>query len=112
MSVLEQKDFVEQISKLTKGGLGHFALWTGVIVAAIVYFSLGSIELLVAVLLPLCFGLLWALGLMGWLGFPIDMMNNVFVIFIVGIGEDYSGVLVTSKLGELRGRPERLAATS
>src|SRR5260221_7470199 len=112
MIVLDQKDFVEHLSKLTKGGLGHFALWTGIIVAAIVYFSLGSVELLVAVLLPLGFGLLWALGLMGWLGLPIDMMNSVFVIFIIGIGEDYSVFLVTSKLDEWRGRPERLAATN
>src|SRR2546427_8503930 len=112
MIVLDHKDFVEHIARLAKGGLGHFALWTGVIVAAIVYLSLASIELVVAVLLPLAFGLLWTFGVMGWLGLPIDIMNSVFVIFIIGVGEDYSVFLVTSKLDEWRGRPQRLAATS
>ncbi|HEY2951870.1 MAG TPA: MMPL family transporter, partial [Verrucomicrobiae bacterium] len=112
MIILDHKDFVDHIARLAKDGLGSFALWTAVIVAAIVYFSLGSVELLVAVLLPLAFGLLWTFGLMGWLGLPIDMMNSVFVIFIIGIGEDYSVFLVTSKLDEWRGRPQRLAATS
>ena len=52
--------------------------------------ALGAVELAVVTLLPLAFGLLWTLGIMGWLGLPIDMMNCVFVIFIIGIGEDYS----------------------
>jgi 1-acyl-sn-glycerol-3-phosphate acyltransferase len=39
-------------------------------------------------------------------------MNSVFVIFIIGIGEDYSVFLATSKLDEWRGRPQRIGATS
>ena len=61
---------------------------------------------------PLAFALLWTFGVMGWLGLPIDMMNSVFVIFIIGIGEDYSVFMMTSKLDKWRGRPQRLAATS
>ena len=49
---------------------------------------------------------------MGWLGLPIDMMNCVFVLFIIGIGEDYSVFLATSKLDEWRGHPPRIHATS
>lgn len=112
MMVLDQKDFVEHIAGLAKGGLWRFAIWAAVIVALIVYLSLGSIELLFAVLLPIAVGLAWTLGLMGWLGLPIDMMNSVFVIFIIGIAEDYSLFLATSKLDEWRGQPQRLAATS
>ena len=47
---------------------------------------------------------------MGWLGLPINMMNSVFVIFIIGMGEDYSVFLVTSKMDEWRGHPPRMAA--
>jgi 1-acyl-sn-glycerol-3-phosphate acyltransferase len=110
--VLDHKDFANHIAALAKSGMGYFALWTGIAVAAIVYFALASIELVVATLLPLLLGLLWTLGLMGWLGLPIDMMNCVFVIFIIGIGEDYSVFLATSKLDEWRGYTPRIAATS
>ncbi len=112
MILLDQQNLVEHIAELAKNGLGHFALWTGILVAAIVYLSLASFELLMATLVPLAFGLLWTFGAMGWLGLPIDLMNSVFVIFIIGIGEDYSVFLVTSKLDEWRGHPQRLAATS
>jgi uncharacterized protein len=110
--LLDQKSFAEHIAFLAKEGLGRFALWTAILVTVIVYLSLGSIELVVATLLPLAFALLWTFGVMGWLGLPIDMMNSVFVIFIIGIGEDYSVFMMTSKLDEWRGRPQRLAATS
>jgi 1-acyl-sn-glycerol-3-phosphate acyltransferase len=112
MIVLDQKNFAEHIAALAKSGMGYFALWTGIAVAVIVYFALASVELVVATLLPLLVGLLWTLGLMGWLGLPIDMMNCVFVIFIIGIGEDYSVFLATSKLDEWRGHPPRIHATS
>ena len=112
MIVLDQKNFAEHIAALAKSGMGYFVLWTVVAVAVIVYFALASIELVFATLLPLGFGLFWTLGLMGLLGLPIDMMNCVFVIFVIGIGEDYSVFLATSKLDEWRGHPQRICATS
>jgi 1-acyl-sn-glycerol-3-phosphate acyltransferase len=112
MIVLDKKNFADHMAELAKEGLGRFALLTGILVAAIALFFLGSIELVVATLLPLLVGLLWTLGLMGWLSLPINMMNCVFVIFIIGIGEDYSVFLATSKLDEWRGYQPRIAATS
>src|SRR5437879_5249727 len=100
MIVLDHKAFAEHIAGLAKQGLGSAALWTSILVTAILYFSLGSIELVAATLLPLAFGLLWTFGAMGWLGLPIDMMNSMFVIFVIGVGEDYSVFLVTTKLDE------------
>ena len=112
MIVLDHQNFTEHIARLARSGLGHFALWTALIVAAIVFFSHASVELMIATLLPIAVGLLWTLGLMGWFGLPIEIMNSVFVIFVIGAGEDYSVFLVTSKLDVWHGRPPRLAATS
>ena len=110
--VLDKQALTGHIAGLAKTGLGWFTLWTALLVAVILYFSLSSVWLTVAALLPLAFGLLWTFGAMGWLGLPVDLMNSVFVVFIIGIGEDYSIFLVTSRLDEWRGRPARLGATS
>ena len=110
--VLDRVDFVEHIARLARSGLGHFALWTALIVGALLFISHASIELVGAVLLPLAFSLLWTFGLMGWIGLPIDLMNSVFVIFIIGVGEDYGVFLMTSKLDEWHGYPQRINATS
>ena len=110
--VLDHKAFADHLAGLAKSGLGQFALWTAVAVTAILFLTLSSPELVFATLLPLAFGLLWTFGTMGWLGLKIDLMNSVFVIFIIGVGEDYSVFLVTSKLDEWRGQPQRNASTS
>ncbi len=110
--VLDQKGFADHIAKMAKKGLGHFALWTSIAVAGILYLTLASAELVFATLLPLAFGLLWTFGAMGWLGVPIDLMNSIFVIFIIGVGEDYSVFFVASKLDGWRGKPPLAAVTT
>ena len=112
MILIDQKNFADHIAALAKQGIGYFALWTVVAVGAIVYLALASIEIVIATLLPLGFGLLWTLGLMGLLGLPINVMNCVFVIFVIGMGEDYSVFLATSKLDDWRGHIQRIAPTS
>lgn len=110
--LIDQKHFTDHIATLAKSGMVYFALWTAVAVGLIVYLSLASIELVIATLLPIGFGLLWTLGLMGLFDLPINVMNCVFVIFVIGMGEDYSVFLATSKLDEWRGHPPRIHATS
>jgi uncharacterized protein len=110
--VIDQKNFAEHIASLAKNNLGFFAAATAIVVAVIAYFALASVEVVVATLLPIAFGLLWTLGLMGLFGLPINVMNCVFVIFVIGMGEDYSVFLATSKLDVWRGHPPRISPTS
>jgi 1-acyl-sn-glycerol-3-phosphate acyltransferase len=110
--LIDQKNFAEHIAALAKNNLGFFALWTAIVVGVIAYFALASIEVVIATLLPIAFGLLWTLGLMGLFGLPINVMNCVFVIFVIGMGEDYSVFLATSKLDVWRGHPPRISPTS
>ena len=48
MIVLDKRNFAGHIADLAKEGLGRFAWQTGLLVTAIVYFALGSIELVVS----------------------------------------------------------------
>ena len=94
MIVLDHRGFADHIANMAKDGLGKFALWTGIIVTGLVFFSLAYTELTIITMLPLAFGLFWTFGAMGLLGVPIDLMNSIFVIFILGVGEDYSVFLM------------------
>ena len=112
MIVLDGQDFAAHIAGLAKSGLVQFALWTGIVVGVLLMLSFASIELVVVTLVPIAFGLLWTFGVMGLLGIPIDLMNSIFVIFIIGVGEDYSVFMMTTRLDEWRGRPHKAAVTS
>jgi len=109
--ILDGVGLADHIAELARDSLKRFAVWTGIVVALLLFFSLASLELTVITLLPLAFGLCWTFGLMGWLGLPINLMNSIFVIFVIGVGEDYAVFLVTSKLAEWRGQPNQTAAS-
>ena len=110
--VLDGQDFAGHIAGLAKSSLRHFMLWTGLAVAGLLLLSLSSMELVVITLVPIAIGLVWTFGVMGWLGLPIDLMNSIFVIFIIGVSEDYSVFLVSTRLDEWRGRPRHDAVAS
>jgi 1-acyl-sn-glycerol-3-phosphate acyltransferase len=110
--VLDHKAFADHIAGIARTGLVRFAFWTAIAVGLLLYLSLASAELVFVTLLPIAVGLFWTFGLMAWLGVPIDLMNSVFVVFIIGVSEDYNVFLVTSRLDEWRGQSERLATTS
>jgi 1-acyl-sn-glycerol-3-phosphate acyltransferase len=110
--VLDSQGMADHIADLARSGLKQFALWSGIFVTVLLFLTLGSFELVLITMLPLMFGLAWTFGLMGWLGLPIDLMNSIFVIFVIGVGEDYAVFMVTSKLEEWRGRPGQTAVNS
>jgi 1-acyl-sn-glycerol-3-phosphate acyltransferase len=110
--VLDSQGMADHIADLARSGLKQFALWSGIFVTVLLFLTLGSFELVLITILPLVFGLAWTFGLMGWLGLPIDLMNSIFVIFVIGVGEDYAVFMVTSKLEEWRGRPGQTAVNS
>jgi len=110
--VLDGQDFAAHIASLARSGLKNFAVWTGIVVGGLLLVSLASIELVIVTLSPIAIGLLWTFGTMGFLGIPIDLMNSIFVIFIIGVGEDYSVFMMTAKLDEWRGHPHKAAVIS
>jgi 1-acyl-sn-glycerol-3-phosphate acyltransferase len=91
-------------------GIKQFALWTIFLLTAIIYFSLGAIELAGATLLPLAFGALWTFGAMGWLKLPFARINGIFGILTILGAAIFSALLVTNKLDVWRGHPSRFSA--
>jgi predicted RND superfamily exporter protein len=80
-----------------------FGLLVAALNAFLIFLLLGRIELVLVTLLPMAAGIFWTLGTLGLSGLPIDVANFVFVIFVVGVGGDYSLFLVLSELEPLRG---------
>ncbi len=110
--VLDGKDFATHLAAIAKDGLKAFAVGTTIAVGILLAVCLASLELMAVTLVPIVVGLLWTFGAMAWLGLPIDLMNSIFVIFIIGVGEDYAVFLVTSRLDEWRGRASHSAVAS
>lgn len=109
--VANRAAMAERLSKVASEALPRFALWTGLLNAVLLFLLLGRVVLVAITLLPLLSGILWTVGVQGWLGMPIDMANFIFVVFVIGVGGDYSLFLVLASLEPLRGKAERAAST-
>ena len=109
--LLNKTALAGEITRIARHALPVFALLVAAVNALLLFLLLGRLELVLATLLPMAAGIFWTLGTLGLLGLPVDVANFVFVIFVVGVGGDYSLFLVLSELEPWRGRSHRLAAT-
>ena len=109
--LLNKAALSDDITQVARRTLPRFSLLVAALNAFLIFLLLGRVELVLATLLPMAAGVLWTLGTLGLCGLPIDAANFIFIIFVVGVGGDYSLFLVLGELEPLRGRPERTAAT-
>jgi uncharacterized protein len=101
----------DEITRIARRALPAFSLLVAVLNALLLYLLLGRAVLVLITLLPMAAGVFWTLGSLGLLGLPIDMSNFIFVIFVIGVGGDYSLFMVLAELEPIRGREERTAST-
>ncbi|HAH31187.1 MAG TPA: hypothetical protein DCL44_02615 [Elusimicrobia bacterium] len=98
--------FARRISELVEKGLWLF-LWVSLagslIVLLLVYGSLEITLLIIAVLGVIA---LWSLGILGWLGVRINLMNNIFTLFIFGMCIDYVIFVVSALLDRYKDQSE------
>jgi predicted exporter/SAM-dependent methyltransferase len=109
--LLNKAALSDEVAQIARQALPVFGLLVAAINAFLIFLLLGRMELVLVTLLPMAAGVFWTLGSLGLCGLPIDAANFVFVIFVVGVGGDYSLFLVLGELDPLRGHPERRAAT-
>lgn len=109
--LLNKAAMSEEISRIARRGLPIFAVLVGALNALMLYLLLGRLELVAVTLLPIVAGVVWTLGCLGLAGLPIDMSNFIFVIFVVGVGGDYSLFLISAELEPWRGLEGRTAST-
>lgn len=76
---------------------------TLLLVSMILWLSSRSVQQTLLTLLPLAVGILWLLGLMGWLGLNFNLANFFGIPILIAIGVD-GGVHLLARWRELDGR--------
>ncbi len=101
--VLDNRLFAAHLADFTRSGLRLFAAVSTIAIAAVLFLLLGRATLVAAALLPLATGVGLTFGCLGWFGISLNLANIVFVIFLIGVGIDYSVFLVTNRLAQRSG---------
>jgi uncharacterized protein len=79
----------EELRRTVLSDLGRLGIWCGLAIAAGVFLSFrGRTLVSLQALLPVTLGLVWVLGLFGWLGVPLDPFSAMMAPLVLGIGVD------------------------
>ena len=109
--LLNKAAMADEIARVAKRGLPVFGALVVAVNALLLWVFLGRLELVGIALLPMAAGVFWTLGILGLCGVPIDLSNFIFVIFVIGVGGDYSLFLLMAELEPMRGYNARVAST-
>lgn len=90
--------FYEYTSRL-KENVERAAIYAAIVITIVVFLHFRRLASVVLVLLPVALGFCWMLGLMGWLRIPLNPVNIVSVILLIGIGVT-NGVHILNRFAE------------
>jgi len=90
--------FARRISELVVKVLWWFTGVSLAVTLAILWIGYGRLKIVLIIAAALGLDAFWSLGLLGWLGIPINLMNNIFILFIFGMGADYAIFVVSAFL--------------
>jgi predicted exporter len=93
--------FAERVSALVVKVLWWFTGVSLALTLAILWIGYRKWEIVLVIALALGLDAFWSLGLLGWLGIPINLMNNIFILFVFGMGADYAIFVVSAFLSAL-----------
>jgi 1-acyl-sn-glycerol-3-phosphate acyltransferase len=110
--VMDKRMFVEHVTSLVYGELANLSIAALVVITLLLFLSFVRIELVILTLLPVGVCILLTLGTLGWLNVPINLINTLFIIFIFGVGIDFSIFILNSSLSKYRGEVETEALTT
>jgi predicted exporter len=102
VAVLAPDQFIDLAQDLAARELLLLALWSGIATTLALALFLRRPRLVLAALVPLMAGVVITLGLLGLLGIPVTMVSCLFIVFVFGVGIDYTIFMLTGLLASRR----------
>ncbi|MFP6584545.1 MAG: MMPL family transporter, partial [Candidatus Hydrogenedentota bacterium] len=100
--VMDGRWFKDHTRRLVSNEMIRLGLVASTVVMISLLILFGSIELMIVVLMPVLFGLILTLGILGWIGIPINLVSSLFIVFVLGVGVDFNIFLVNERLSAYR----------
>lgn len=99
--VLYKRNLTQRMVALIREDVKYLGFMALLLVTAIVAVKFRNVRMTVAALSPVIGGLVFTLGMMGWLNMPFNIINVMLMVFVAGLGIDYGIFLVASWEGKM-----------
>ncbi len=97
---LDKRHFVEKITLLVAEEFKQLFLFAAVAMIFTLFIFLGRIKLVLITIAPVLLSAVMTAGIMGLAGIPVNLISILFIIFVFGVGVDFSIFLVLHELNK------------
>ncbi len=101
-TLLDKEYLMKTFTEIIRKGFGKLFWLSSIVVFLLLLLYFGRIELAIVCFSPMLIAWLWVFGLMGALGEKFNLFNISIIIFIFGVGIDYSIFILQGLLNEYR----------
>ncbi len=110
--IINPDEFAEHTKRLSRKELLGLALSSGFVVVLFLFHFFRRLSMLFVVIAPIVLSVVITLGILGFFSIKINLVSSLFIVYVFGVGVDYSIFLATSikSSGSGRSRAESSAA--
>jgi 1-acyl-sn-glycerol-3-phosphate acyltransferase len=101
--VMDKRAFVDHTVILVRTEFSRLVFYACIAMFVCLYLFLKRLELVLAITLPIIISVFVTLGFLGLFSIPLNLFNILFIIFVFGVGVDFSIFLFGNALSEYRG---------
>ena len=97
---LDKRHFVEKITGLVAKEFKKLFLFAATAMVLALFIFLGRIKMVLITITPVFLSAVMTAGIMGLAGIPVNLISILFIIFVFGVGVDFSIFLVHHELNK------------
>jgi len=96
--MIDKPYFIQKITGLVAGEFRQFFLWAALSMIMVLFLFVRRLKRVIVTITPVCLSAVITAGLLGLFNIPLNLISIVFIIFVFGVGVDFSIFLVHHEL--------------
>ena len=101
--VINKPYLIEKISTRVADEFKEFLIWAALSIVVVLFFCMRKIKPVITTIIPVTLSAIVTTGLLGLFGISINLISIIFIIFVFGVGVDFSIFLVHNGLSQEEG---------
>ena len=108
--VLDRQYLTQRLTQMVTDDFNRIAWIISILVAVVLFFTFGRIELMLMAFVPMLLSWVWILGIMAIADIKFNIVNIIVSTLIFGLGDDYSLFVMDGLINEYKTGKKNLAS--
>jgi len=108
--VLDRQFLTQRLTQMVNDDFNRIAWIISILVAVVLFFTFGRLELMLIAFIPMLLSWVWILGIMAIAGIKFNIVNIIVSTLIFGLGDDYSLFVMDGLVNDYKTGKKNLAS--